>query len=61
MLSQLREAWVLVNAVCKSIRLAKEQTTGDLKQSYLMRAEMEAAKLKQLIETIAKQLTGQVS
>ena len=44
------------NALAKSIKLAKEQTQCDLQQSYLMRAAMEAEKLKILIEQIAKEI-----
>ena len=54
MLSQLRAAWALTNDLSKSIKLAKEQTQRDLQESYLMRAAMEAKKLRTLIEEIAK-------
>ena len=54
MLSKLRKAWSLANAVLKSLALAKDQTQRDLQQSYLMRAEMETEKLRALIEEIAK-------
>ena len=53
-LSKLRAAWALTNALDKSIKLAKEQTQRDLQQSYLMRAALEAKKLKTLIEELAK-------
>lgn len=56
MLSQLRSAWVLTTALAKSIKLAQEQTQRDLQQSYLMRAAMEAEKLKLLIEQMAKEI-----
>jgi hypothetical protein len=56
MLSQLRTAWALTNALSKSIKLAQEQTQRDLQQSYLMRAAMEADKLKTLIEQMAKEI-----
>jgi hypothetical protein len=36
--------------------LAQEQTQRDLQQSYLMRAALEAEKLKTLIEEIARQI-----
>ncbi len=56
MLSKLREAWSLANTVGKSIKLASEQTARDLRQSYMMRAALEAEKLKHLIEEIAKEV-----
>ena len=56
MLSKLREAWVLTNALSKSIRLAKEKTQRDLQQAYLIRATLEAEKLRALIEEIAKEV-----
>jgi hypothetical protein len=56
MLSNLREAWSLANMVEKSIRLAQEQTAGDLRQSYMIRAALEVEKLKTLIEEIAKEV-----
>ncbi len=56
MISKLRVAWALTNALSKSIKLAQEQTQRDLRQSYLMRASMEAEKLKALIEKIAKEV-----
>ena len=58
MLSQLRAAWALTNAIGKSIKLAKEQTQRDLQESYLIRAAMEAEQLKALIEQIAKRVKG---
>jgi hypothetical protein len=56
MLSNLRAAWALTNALSKSIKLAQEQTQRDLQQSYLMRAALEAEKLKALIEKLAKEV-----
>jgi hypothetical protein len=56
MLSKLRAAWALTNALSKSIKLAQEQTQRDLQQSYMMRAALEAEKLKTLIEEIARQI-----
>jgi hypothetical protein len=56
MLSNLRAAWVLTNALSRSIKLAQEQTQRDLQQSYLMRAALEAEKLKALIEKLAKEV-----
>jgi hypothetical protein len=55
MLSKLRVAWSLTNALGKSIKLAKAQTQRDLQQSDLMRAAMEAENSK-LIEEIARQI-----
>jgi len=54
MLSKLRKAWSLANAVLKSLAVAKEQTQRDLQRSYLMRAAMETEKPRALIEEIAK-------
>jgi hypothetical protein len=57
MLSQLRAAWALTNALSKSIKLAKEETQhAGLQQSYLTRAAMEAEKLKAMIEQIAREI-----
>jgi hypothetical protein len=56
MLSNLRAAWALTNALAQSIKLAKEQAQRDLQQSYLMRAAMEAEKLRVLIEQIANEI-----
>ena len=56
MLSNLRAAWALTNALSRSIKLAQEQTQRDLQQSYLMRAALEAEKLKALIEKLAKEV-----
>jgi hypothetical protein len=56
MLSNLRAAWALTNALAKSIKLAQEQTQRDLQQSYLMRAAMEAEKLRVLIEQLANEI-----
>jgi hypothetical protein len=56
MLSKLRQAWSLANAVSKSIALAKEQTQRDLRESYIMRAALEVEKLRALIEEIARDI-----
>lgn len=56
MLSKLRAAWKLSDDLVKSIKLAKDQTQRDLQQSYLIRAAMEAEKLRTLIEDIAQEL-----
>ncbi len=58
MLSKLRKAWSLANAVSKTISLAKKETQRDLRESYIMRAAMEVEKLKGLIEEIAKEVKG---
>jgi len=58
MLSKLRQAWSLANAVSKSISLAKKETQRDLRESYIMRAAMEAERLKGLIEEIAREIKG---
>jgi hypothetical protein len=57
MLSKLRQAWWLANEAYKSILLARKREEGDLKDSYLMKAELQAEKLKSLIEEIAKEIT----
>ncbi len=58
MLSQLRAAWALTNALAKSIKLAKDQTQRDSQQSYRAHeiAEMEAEKLKGPIEQMAREI-----
>ena len=56
MLSKLRKAWLLANAVCKTMSLARKETQRDLRDSYIMRASMEAERLKGLIEEIAREI-----
>lgn len=56
MLSKLRMAWKLNDDLAKSIKHAKDQTQRDLQQSYLIRAALEADKLKALIEEIGKEV-----
>jgi hypothetical protein len=46
----------MANAVSKTILLAKKETQRDLRESYIMRAAMEAERLKSLIEEIAKEI-----
>ena len=58
MLSKLRKAWSLANALSKTIALAKKETQRDLRESYIMRAAMEAERLKGLIEEIAREING---
>lgn len=58
MLSKLRKAWSLANALSKTIELAKKETQRDLRESYIMRAAMEAERLKGLIEEIAREMNG---
>jgi len=53
-LSRLRRAWSLANALCKSLALAKNETQRDLQQSYIMRAMIEAEKLRAEIEELAR-------
>jgi len=50
MLSKLRELWWVANDTHKSIVAARKREEGDLKQSYLMKAELQAEMLKALIE-----------
>ena len=56
MLSKLRKAWSLANTVTKTISLARKETQRDLRESYIMRAAMEAERLKGLIEEIARDI-----
>ena len=58
MLSKLRKAWSLANALSKTIALAKKETQRDLRESHIMRAAMEAERLKGLIEEIAREING---
>jgi hypothetical protein len=56
MLSKLREAWALANAVSKSLARAKKETQRDLQHAFMMKAEMENENLKALLEEIAKEV-----
>ena len=46
----------MANDTYKSIVAARKREEGDLKQSYLMKAELQAGRLKALIEEIAKEV-----
>jgi len=56
MLSKLRQAWWLANDAYQAIVAARTREEGDLKQSYLMKAELQAERLKALIAEIAKEV-----